>query len=111
MRKTSTLQRAPPRTIRMGKKRKAAGHKGAPEKQNGFEAKGGKMRAYTTYEDLADSEDEFHIGRDKVMLDDEPDVKRRKKWQEEGNFQPLIVEAIVELMYQTPTSNPPTKKS
>lgn len=53
------------------------------------------MHAYTTYEDLADSEDEFHINRDKVMLDDEPDVKRRKKWQEEGNCQSLRIGAIV----------------
>jgi U3 small nucleolar RNA-associated protein 3 len=69
----------------MAKKRKATGRNGASEKQNGFETKEGKMSAYTTYEDLADSEDEFHINRDKVMLDDGPDAKRRKRWQKEGN--------------------------
>jgi U3 small nucleolar RNA-associated protein 3 len=70
----------------MGKKRKVSGRNEASASQGGFEAKSGKMRAYTTYEDLADSEDEFHINRDKVMLDDGPDAKRRKKWEEEGIF-------------------------
>lgn len=68
----------------MGKKRKASGRSTGEEIANGFESKGGKMKAFTTYEDLADSEDEFHIQRDQVMLDDEPDVKRRKKLEEEG---------------------------
>lgn len=70
-------------TFTMGKKRKTPAGGAAPEKRNGFDAKS-KMRAYTSYEDLADSEDEFHINRDKVMLEDGPDVKRRKKWQAEG---------------------------
>ena len=33
------------------------------------------------YEDIAGSEDDFHIGRDKVWLDDEPTSKRRKETQ------------------------------
>jgi U3 small nucleolar RNA-associated protein 3 len=67
----------------MAKKRKASGRAEQSE-NNGFEDKGGKMGRITTYEDVADSEDEFHINRDKVLLDDGPDAKRRKKWQEEG---------------------------
>jgi U3 small nucleolar RNA-associated protein 3 len=64
-------------------KRKASG-RAEQSKNNGFEDKGGKMGRITTYEDVADSADEFHINRDKILLDDGPDAKRRKKWQEEG---------------------------
>ncbi|CZT52906.1 related to SAS10 protein, involved in silencing [Rhynchosporium secalis] len=68
----------------MPKKRKAAGRFDAASKaENGFEAKGGKMGPITSYEDVADSEDEFHINRDKVLLDEGPDAKRRRKYQEE----------------------------
>lgn len=53
------------------------------------------MAPITTYEDVADSEDEFHINRDKVMLDDGPDAKRRKKWQEEGMWYLLMTVALL----------------
>jgi U3 small nucleolar RNA-associated protein 3 len=74
--------------ISMAKKRKVSGRNGTSESINGFEPKGGKMGAITTYEDVANSEDEFHINRDKVMLDDGPEAKRRRKWQEEGRLYP-----------------------
>ncbi|KAG4416593.1 hypothetical protein IFR04_010236, partial [Cadophora malorum] len=67
----------------MAKKRKASGRFEGGKPDNGFESKGGKMGPITTYEDVADSEDEFHINRDKVLLDEGPDAKRRRKWQEE----------------------------
>ncbi|KAH7393632.1 Sas10 C-terminal domain-containing protein [Cadophora sp. MPI-SDFR-AT-0126] len=67
----------------MAKKRKASGRFEGKKEENGFESKGGKMGPITTYEDVADSEDEFHINRDKVLLDEGPDAKRRRKWQEE----------------------------
>ncbi|KAE8446970.1 hypothetical protein EG329_011452 [Mollisiaceae sp. DMI_Dod_QoI] len=67
----------------MAKKRKASGRSAPAEEVGGYEAKGGRMGPITTYEDVADSEDEFHINQDKIMLDDGPDAKRRRKWQEE----------------------------
>ncbi|PVH76836.1 hypothetical protein DL98DRAFT_464472 [Cadophora sp. DSE1049] len=67
----------------MAKKRKASGRFEGANPDNGFESKGGKMGAITSYEDVADSEDEFHINRDKVLLDEGPDAKRRRKWQQE----------------------------
>merc|ERR1712093_550390 len=70
-------------TANMAKKRKASGRFEGGKPENGFESKGGKMGPITTYEDVADSEDEFHINRDKVLLDEGPDAKRRRKWQEE----------------------------
>ncbi|CAG8962202.1 hypothetical protein HYFRA_00005254 [Hymenoscyphus fraxineus] len=67
----------------MAKKRKATGRSNGAEEVPGFEPRGGKHHAITTHEDVADSEDEFHINRDKVMLDDGPDAKRRRKWEDE----------------------------
>ncbi|KAL8931210.1 MAG: hypothetical protein Q9211_007142, partial [Gyalolechia sp. 1 TL-2023] len=36
-----------------------------------------------TYEDVADSEDEFFINRDKILLDEGPEQKRRRKLEED----------------------------
>ena len=69
----------------MGKKRKASGrvdqsqNEGLKETQ----ASGSKLRV-NTYEDVADSEDEFHINRDKVLLDEGPAQKRQRRDREEG---------------------------
>jgi U3 small nucleolar RNA-associated protein 3 len=68
----------------MGKKRKTSTHANGAVGEKEFNEKGGRMRPISTYEDVADSEDEFHMNRDKIMLEDEPDAKRRKKWEEEG---------------------------
>lgn len=68
----------------MAKKRKASGRAGDGGGSQELDLKGGRMRPITTYEDVADSEDEFHINRDKVMLDDGPDAKRRRKVEDEG---------------------------
>lgn len=69
-------------TSAMGKKRKA-GKPFGEERGEGFEPKLSGLKI-TTYEDVADSEDEFHINRDKILLDERPEAKRRRKWQEEG---------------------------
>ena len=37
-----------------------------------------------TFEDVADSEDEFHINRDKILLEEGPAQKRQRKALEEG---------------------------
>lgn len=39
-----------------------------------------------SWEDVADSEDEFHINRDKVLLEEEPARKRQRKIEEEGKL-------------------------
>ncbi|KAL5320028.1 hypothetical protein ACEPPN_013087 [Leptodophora sp. 'Broadleaf-Isolate-01'] len=79
----------------MAKKRKASGRFEGAQAENGFESKGGKMGPITTYEDVADSEDEFHINRDKVLLDEGPDAKRRRKWQEEDAALELSDEEVL----------------
>jgi U3 small nucleolar RNA-associated protein 3 len=69
----------------MAKKRKVSSHPAAGDPPSRWNDRDGRLGAINSYEDIADSEDEFHIDRDKIMLDDEPDAKRRRKWQEEGN--------------------------
>lgn len=37
-----------------------------------------------SYEDVADSEDEFHINRDKILFEEGPAQKRQRRIREEG---------------------------
>jgi hypothetical protein len=67
----------------MAKKRKASSAGASREDVVDDSNKRTKMRI-KTYEDVAGSDDEFHINRDKVMLDDGPEAKRRRRVQEEG---------------------------
>jgi U3 small nucleolar RNA-associated protein 3 len=68
-------------TDNMGKKRKAGGRAyGEPKAPKEEDSK----LAINTWEDVADSEDEFHINRDKILLDEGPAAKKLRKWQEEG---------------------------
>ena len=77
----------------MGKKRKAGGRPfGRNESQDSGEADS-KLRI-NTYEDVADSEDEFHINRDKILLEEGPAQKKQRKIEEEGNA-PEFVRSIV----------------
>lgn len=73
----------------MAKKRKASAAPVANDTASDAAPKRTRMRI-DTYEDVAGSDDEFHINRDKVMLDDGPDAKRRRKYQEEGTRYPGI---------------------
>lgn len=70
-------------SVIMGKKRKisSSDRKDRVGKKNISE--NGSIHHITTYEDVAGSEDEFHINRDKISFDDGPDSKKRKKWQDE----------------------------
>jgi U3 small nucleolar RNA-associated protein 3 len=70
----------------MAKKRKASARAEVENATEGWNEQGGKMGPINSYEDVADSEDEFHMNRDKIMLDEGPDAKRRRKWQEEGIY-------------------------
>jgi hypothetical protein len=70
-----------------------------------------KMRI-KTYEDVAGSDDEFHINRDKVMLDDGPEAKRRRRVQEEGKDWYLYAPKKLESnpRKQRNSCNSPTRK-
>jgi len=69
--------------ITMAKKRKASSAGASRDDVADDSNKRTKMRI-KTYEDVAGSDDEFHINRDKIMLDDGPEAKRRRRVQEEG---------------------------
>lgn len=67
----------------MGKKRKSSSQK--PGAQNAdAPSQEDSSRTIRTYEDVADSEDEFFINRDKVLLDESPVQRKRRKIAEEG---------------------------
>lgn len=69
--------------IVMAKKRKAGAAGTARDVPADDNAARSKLRI-KSYEDVAGSDDEFQINRDKVLLDEGPDAKRRRKWQEQG---------------------------
>jgi hypothetical protein len=69
-------------TENMAKKRKASGRAyGDPKAPKNDDSK----LAINSWEDVADSEDEFLLNREKVMLDEGPAAKRLRKYQEEGH--------------------------
>ena len=71
----------------MGKKRKARGQPfGEPK-----ETPESSRRHIATYEDVADSEDEFHLNRDKVLFEELPARKKQRKAAEEGEFPYSII--------------------
>jgi hypothetical protein len=81
MRRAHTFTPPLATTAKMAKKRKAGGAAyGQPKAPKEEDSK----LAIKTWEDVADSEDEFHINRDKVLLDEGPAAKKLRKWQEEG---------------------------
>ncbi|KAI4728651.1 hypothetical protein E4T49_03553 [Aureobasidium sp. EXF-10728] len=84
----------------MAKKRKASSAGASRDNVADDSNKRTKMRI-KTYEDVAGSDDEFHINRDKVMLDDGPEAKRRRKLQEEEEFLQLSDEEV--LGYSSPS--------
>ena len=69
---------------KMGKKRKAGGRASDKAIGRDVDPSNAKLRI-STFEDVADSEDEFHLNRDKVLLDDGPDRKRQRRQEEQGS--------------------------
>ena len=68
----------------MGRKRKAVVRSSnKPSTENLSDSK----LLINTYEDVANSEDEFHINKDKILLDDGPAQKRQRKYEEESMLQ------------------------
>lgn len=67
----------------MGKKRKASGQPFGRNKSQELNDADSNLRI-NTYEDVADSEDEFHINRDKILLEEGPAQKRQRKIRDDG---------------------------
>ncbi|KAK1242554.1 hypothetical protein MKX08_005366 [Trichoderma sp. CBMAI-0020] len=69
----------------MAKKRKASRHAAESSGPKELDPADARLKV-NTYEDVANSEDEFFMNRDTIMLDDEPNMKRRRKEDEEIDF-------------------------
>ncbi|XWW93598.1 hypothetical protein V2A60_001532 [Cordyceps javanica] len=63
----------------MGKKRKSSGRSAGSKGPRDFDPKDARLGPISTYEDVANSEDEHFLNQDTIMLDDEPDNKRRRQ--------------------------------
>ena len=75
----------PAQTTRiMAKKRKASGRP-QPTGPKEIDPKDARLGPISTYEDVADSEDEFHMDRDRIMFD-EPSSKRRRQEDDDYDF-------------------------
>jgi U3 small nucleolar RNA-associated protein 3 len=68
----------------MAKKRKASG-RSQPTGPKEVDEKDARLGPITTYEDVADSEDEYFLNRDRIMFD-EPSSKRRRQDDDEYEF-------------------------
>ncbi|KAL9628309.1 MAG: hypothetical protein Q9204_005971 [Flavoplaca sp. TL-2023a] len=80
----------------MGKKRKSSGPKSGRHTAHDT-TKDDSRQTINTYEDVADSEDEFFINRDEVLLDEGPVQKKRRKAQEEyALLEPSDEEVLVD---------------
>jgi U3 small nucleolar RNA-associated protein 3 len=63
----------------MGKKRKASGRNAQPTGPREVDPADARLGPINSYEDVANSEDEYFLGRDKLMLEDGPGSKRQKR--------------------------------
>ncbi|KAK2050859.1 Sas10 domain-containing protein [Colletotrichum somersetense] len=94
----------------MAKKRKASAqnaHTGPKE----LDRADARLGPITTYEDVADSEDEYFLNRDKIMFDEGPQSKRRKRAEEEENFLDNSEEEILDLDDGDDDSDEDTRKA
>lgn len=67
----------------MAKKRKASRRNDEATGPKDVDPTDARLGPVTTFEDVADSEDEYFINRDQILLDDEPGNKRRRKDEED----------------------------
>ncbi|KAH0536175.1 hypothetical protein FGG08_006939 [Glutinoglossum americanum] len=87
----------------MGKKRKASGRPyGQSEAREARDADS-NVKPIQSFEDVADSEDEFHINRDKILLEESADQKRQRRWREEDDLLEPSDEEV--LAYPSPSED------
>src|SRR5271154_554807 len=72
--------------LRMGKKRKAGRRTNGQSSRDDDENVAAVQTKYDINEEFADSEDEFFAQRDRILLDEAPAAKRRRKIEEEERF-------------------------
>ncbi|KPM36815.1 hypothetical protein AK830_g9765 [Neonectria ditissima] len=67
----------------MVKKRKASGRNAQSSGPKELDPSEARLGPVTTFEDVADSEDEYFMSRDRILLEDEPISKRRRREDED----------------------------
>ncbi|KAL8397694.1 hypothetical protein RB594_004414 [Gaeumannomyces avenae] len=70
----------------MGKKRKASRQPVAPSGPRDVDPADARLQV-NSYEDIADSEEEYFMNKDKILLEDGPSTKRRKADKEDDMFE------------------------
>lgn len=93
-------------------KRKRGGPQKAPEKPSEYEDRAAGKLKLDTYHDVANSEDEFHTHRDKILLDEGQESRKQRQQREEGGSASLpTYKTMLIASSQTNSSSPRTKKS
>lgn len=80
----------------MAKKRKGSSRNLQPADPADINLADARLDPIHTYEDVADSEEEYFLNRDKILFDEEPHSKRRKRRQEEDKFLEISDEEILD---------------
>ena len=78
----------------MAKKRKAGRRPAAPSGPRELDPADAKLRI-NSYEDVADSEEEYYMNKDRIDFDDEPKSKRQRRLEEEDEFLELSDEEVL----------------
>ncbi|KAI1769196.1 Sas10 C-terminal domain-containing protein [Hypoxylon sp. FL1150] len=70
----------------MAKKRKAGGGPSEPKGPREYNPADAKLGPINSYEDIADSEEEYFLNKDQILFDDGPKSKKQKRQEEEQAF-------------------------
>ncbi|KAI1144622.1 Sas10 C-terminal domain-containing protein [Hypoxylon sp. FL0543] len=70
----------------MGKKRKASSAPSEPKGPREYNPADARLGPINSYEDVADSEDEYFMNKDQILFDDGPKSKKQKRLEEEEEF-------------------------
>ncbi|KAH8668364.1 Sas10/Utp3 family protein [Xylariales sp. PMI_506] len=70
----------------MGKKRKVSGGASQPKGPRDYDTKDARLGPINTFEDVADSEDEYFMNQDQILFNDGPKSKKQRRVEEEEEF-------------------------
>ncbi|MCJ1465072.1 hypothetical protein MMC07_003688 [Pseudocyphellaria aurata] len=90
----------------MAKKRKTGGRPFGHERTDDVPEGHSKLRI-NTYEDVANSEDEFFINQDKILLEEGPAQKKQRKLEEDGKPPPFLDFSDEEILAESPDTSEP----
>lgn len=79
----------------MAKKRKASRVAEEPSGPRDYDSKDARLGPITTYEDIADEQEEYFLDKDKILLADEQGTKRQRREQQEAAFLELSDDEVL----------------